>query len=664
MPRTDTGALLLVTTVLLAWGAAAAALVLDLPAVAAALVLVPVAAGACRGRRLALALGLLAGAVHAVLSVATGSPSGSALPGGAALSAVGVLVAGLLGAAAGEAEAYRLWYHALRDRLPAVVLFYMPGTGRVYDLNERAVALLGPLRGRSLAAAFEDPSAFEAFSAALGTGEVRGLGAWLRAADGSRRWCDLSGAMATPVLAVVSVTDRTAERTATDALEASEARHRDLLAHLPGAALLVDEELRCVVAGGRVLDALAGEGEAVEGRTLWTAFPDRVAQALEPLARLAVFGTPGTGEVGADGRHLLLGAEPVARPDGTVAGASLLATDASVLSARLAAALERQTLAHALLEVHRAEPGHGADRLLAAALRLTGSRCGGVYRFDGVRPVPLAVSATLRDGSGTFEPWRLVAEPAGPARLEEIDPGMLPEGHRPVRRLLTAPFLEEGRPAGLLAVADRSGPYGDREAAALGALAEGGFPVVLRDHASGLEAGRRARFETIVASAPVPLVLVGRDGAVIHENAGAKRLFGAGAPGDFMLRVAEPDRNRVRTNEERRRQGARGIPARYLAGILGADGQVHPCLVLAAHVRPLEAALLALVELGPVAAFDRCRDRALGALEARLESALRSAPEDLSAALEAAWRGSIRDRAVLGAPTPFESPPSDCADYS
>ena len=119
MPRTDTGALLLVTTVLLAWGAAAAALVLDLPAVAAALVLVPVAAGACRGRRLALALALLAGAVHAVLSVATGSPSGSALPGGAALSAVGVLVAGLLGAAAGEAEAYRL----LRPPgpLPAVV---------------------------------------------------------------------------------------------------------------------------------------------------------------------------------------------------------------------------------------------------------------------------------------------------------------------------------------------------------------------------------------------------------------------------------------------------------------------------------------------------------------------------------------------------------------
>lgn len=664
MPRTDTGLPLLALAALIAWTASAAALVLDLPAVAAALVLVPVAVGGCRDRRSASALAVLAGAVFAGLSIATGSPFVPALLGGAALAAVGVLFAGLLGAASEEAGTYRVWYHSLRDRLPSAVLFLMPATGRVHDLNGRAAGLLGPLQGRSLADAFEDTAAFDALTVDLRAGEVVGRGAWLRGPDGSRRWCELSGAMATPVLAVLSVTDRTVEREAGDALAASEARHRDIVGHLPGAALLVDEELRCGIAGGEVLAALVGDEEAVEGQTLWTAFPERVAQALEPLARLAVFGAPGTGEVEVDGRRLLLGASPVTRPDGTVAAAVLLATDASDLSGRLADAEWRRGLANALLEVHRAEPGQGADRLLAVALRLSGSRYGAVYRFDGDQPVPLSCSAALRDGPGRFEPWRLVPDPAFLSHLEEIDTCCLPEGHRVVRRLLTAPVLEDGRLVGLIVVADRSGPYGDQETAVLDGLAKGGFSVVLRDETSALEAARGRRFEAIVTSAPLPLLLFDREGRILFENAGAQRLFGPGAPADFTLRLAEPDRNRVRTTEERRRQGARGIPSRYLAGALGTDGAVRPCLVLAAFLRPLEASLFAFVELGVVAAHDHCRIRALESLEARIESVLRSDADDLSSALEAAWRASARERGVLGAPTPFESLPPDCTDYS
>lgn len=664
MPRTDTGLPLLVLAALLAWASSAAAFVLDLSAVAAALAIVPVATGACRERRTGFALALLAGAVFAGLSAATGSPVLPALIGGAAIAAVGGLVAGLLGAAAEEAGAYRVWFHGLRDRLPSAILFFMPATGRVHDLNDRAADLLGPLRGRSLSEAFEDLAAFDALAADLGAGEVVGRGAWLRGADGSRRWCELSGAMATPVLAVVSIADRTAEREVADALAASEARHRDLVANLPGAALLVDEELRCGVAGGEVLGALAGENGTVEALTLWTVFPERIALALEPLARLAVFGVPGTGEVEVDGRRLLLGASPVARSDGTVAGAALLATDASDLFGRLADSEERRALANALLDVHRAAPGQGADRLLAVALRLTGSRHGAVYRSVEERFVALSLSPALHDAAGRFEPWTLVADPAVPTCLEEIDPDRLPEGHLVLHRLLTVPILEAGRLAGLIAVADRSGPYGEQEAATLGALAERGFSVVLRDEAVKLDARRGARYETVVDSAPVSLLLVGRDGGVLYENAGAQRLFGTRTPADFTLRIAEPDRNRVRTAEERRRQGARGIPSRYLVGVIGNDGAVRPCLVLAAYLRPIEANLLAFVDLGVVAAFDRCRDRALASLEARIESALRSETEDLSATLETAWRASARERSVLAASTPFESLPQDCADYS
>src|SRR5690606_38318101 len=115
----------------------------------------------------------------------------------------------------------------------------------------------------------------------------------------------------------------------------------------------------------------------------------------------------------------------------------------------------------------------------------------------GDQPVPLSCSAALRDGPGRFEPWRLVPDPAFLSHLEVIDTCCLPEGHRVVRRLLTAPVLEDGRLVGLIVVADQSGPYGDQETAVLDGLANGGFSVVIRDETSALEAARGRRFEAI-----------------------------------------------------------------------------------------------------------------------------------------------------------------------
>jgi hypothetical protein len=76
--------------------------------------------------------------------------------------------------------------------------------------------------------------------------------------------------------------------------------------------------------------------------------------------------------------------------------------------------------------------------------------------------------------------------------------------------------------------------------------------------------------------------------------------------------------------------------------------------------------VLALVDFGPAAALDACRDRALAALEARLEASLASAGDDPAGFIEtvrAAWRASVRERAILAAPTALEAVPPECRDY-
>ena len=654
MPRTDFGLPLLALVAAACW-TAAAALAVPLPAVAAVLAVAPALVGAYRDRRLGLSLALGGAALFGGAFLAAGAPLLTVALGLAAVGGLGLLVAAVLGAAAGEASAYRVWYHGIRDRLPAATLFFMPDTGRVHDLNDRAAALVGPLRARSFADAFEDPAAYAAFAADVAAGEVVHRSARLRGPDGPR-WGELSGTMATPVLAVVSIDDRTAERSAADTLAASEAAHRALVAHSPGAALLVDDDLRVTAAGGDALATLAGSDGPVTGRTLWTVFPDPVAQALEPLARLAVFGTAGTGELEREGRHYLLAAAPVPGEGGTVAGAVLVATDATALCRRLGESESRRILANELLTIHRADGTGAADRLLAAALRGTGSRYGAVLRADGDVLAPLAVSPALADAD--------LSVLAGDAvRGETAVREAAPDAPLPLRRILAVPVGLNG----VVAVADRSTPYTGREVALVRALADEGFDVAERSAAAaGIEA-RADAFEALFAGAPLPLVIAGPDGWIRYENDAARALFGETAPGPLALRVADSDRNRVATTEERRRRGARGVPGRYRAAMLGANGEAHPCLVAAVYHRREESTLLAFVDLGPAAGFDACRDRALGSLEARLEAALGNASDNPEAFVEAvreAWRASVRERGVLAAPTPFEALPPECADYS
>ncbi len=254
---------------------------------------------------------------------------------------------------------------------------------------------------------------------------------------------------------------------------------------------------------------------------------------------------------------------------GTVAGAALAATDVTAFADRLDECEERRTLANALLAVHRADGTDAADRLLAAALRGTGSRYGAVVRRDGDALAPLAVSPALADVDLAV----LVGDAAGsgePAVREAS-----PDAPLPLRRILAVPVGENG----VVAVADRSTPYTDREVELVRTLADEGFDAAARSAAIAATAARADAFEALLAATPLPLLLAGRDGRIRYENDAARALFGEAAPDTLALRVAAQDRNRVVTTEERRRRGAGGVPTRYRAAVLDANGAEHLYLV-------------------------------------------------------------------------------------
>ncbi len=358
-----------------------------------------------------------------------------------------------------------------------------------------------------------------------------------------------------------------------------------------------------------------------------------------------------------EGRRFLLAAAPVYEDGGTTVGAALVATDVTALSDRLDECEEQRRLANAVLTVHRADGTDAADRLLAAALRLTGSRYGAILQVEDDAIAPLAISPALADAD-----MAVLVGDALHGRLPTVREAA-PDAPLPLRRILAVPVRENG----VVAVADRPTPYTDREVALVRELADEGFNVAARSAAAAATATRAGAFEALFAAVPLPLVLAGRDGCIRYENDAARALFGETASDSLALRVAGLDRNRILTTEERRRRGARGVPARYRVSVLDRGGDERPCLVAAVYRKQEEATLLMFLDLGPAAGFDACRGRALSALETRLEGALEGDGDDPAAfveAVRAAWRASVRERGVLGAPTSFETLPPECGDYS
>ena len=109
------------------------------------------------------------------------------------------------------------------------------------------------------------------------------------------------------------------------ALEASEARYRELVHSLPNSAVTTfDHDLRYTFAAGEVLER-AGLLDMV-GRTLAEAVP-QFAAALTPRYRAALGGHPQTFELSGNGRHFWIQIAPLHAGDGGIDGGMVLTQD-------------------------------------------------------------------------------------------------------------------------------------------------------------------------------------------------------------------------------------------------------------------------------------------------------------------------------------------------
>ncbi len=119
---------------------------------------------------------------------------------------------------------------------------------------------------------------------------------------------------------------------AEDPLRAGERRCRQVLQHLPGAAVgLYDRDLRCLLLEGPHLQAAGIDGEAMIGRHVSEIVSRELYAATEPIVIAALAGQTGRVETfsSATGTTLVVQAAPVRADDGSIEGIVVVSRDVS-----------------------------------------------------------------------------------------------------------------------------------------------------------------------------------------------------------------------------------------------------------------------------------------------------------------------------------------------
>ena len=95
------------------------------------------------------------------------------------------------------------------------------------------------------------------------------------------------------------------------ALHESEERYRTLIEHFPGAVFLYNEDLRCVLTGGKALEEVGMTSEDIEGSTPRERYPPAIAEPLEDVLRDALGGEQSILEQRFQGRHFRIETVPI-----------------------------------------------------------------------------------------------------------------------------------------------------------------------------------------------------------------------------------------------------------------------------------------------------------------------------------------------------------------
>jgi PAS domain S-box-containing protein len=123
-----------------------------------------------------------------------------------------------------------------------------------------------------------------------------------------------------------------ARQRAEEALRKSEELYRILAANFPnGAVFLFNQELQYTIADGAGLAPIGLSKEALEGKTLWEAWPPDICSVLDPYYRAALAGTAASCEVAYANRIYLMHTLPITNERGEILAGMAMTQDITAI---------------------------------------------------------------------------------------------------------------------------------------------------------------------------------------------------------------------------------------------------------------------------------------------------------------------------------------------